>query len=295
MSKNNSLLYFFKQFPDEKSCRKYLEERKWGNNPVCPHCGSSQKIYRYKDDKTFKCACCNKQFKVTTKTIYENSNIPLQKWFLTFYLISLSKKGISSIELSKTLDITQKSAWYLLHKIRYMLQHNDSDNQLKGIVECDETYFGGKKKGKRGRGSENKTPIFGAVQRKGRLSISPVKDTKRKTLEPIIHKVIKENTHIMSDEWHAYRKLDSNYEHSVVKHRIKEYVRGDVHTNTIEGAWSHLKRSLMGTYHRPSKEHLDKYCAEFQFNYNTRNNSPEIKFRKTIDKNNIRIKYKDIT
>lgn len=207
MSENYNLFYFFKQFPDEDACRKYLEKRRWGNAPVCPHCGNAQKIYRYKNGKTFKCAHCGKQFKVTTGTIYENSNIPLQKWFLTFYLISLSKKGISSIELSKAIGVTQKSAWYLLHKIRYMLEHRNSDNQLRGTVEVDETYVGGKKKGKRGRGSENKTPVFGAVQRKGRLSITPVENTKRITLEPIIHKRIKGGSHIMSDEWWAYTKL----------------------------------------------------------------------------------------
>ena len=120
----------------------------------------------------------------------------------------------------------------------------------------DETYVGGKKKGKRSRGSENKTPIFGAVQRKGRLSITPVENTKRKILETIIHKRIKGSSHIMSDEWWAYTNLDKDYQHSVIKHKRKEYVRGDVYTNTIEGAWSHLKKSMMGTYHRPSKEHL---------------------------------------
>lgn len=295
MSEKYNLFYFFKQFPDEDACRKYLEKRRWDSHPICPHCGNAQKIYRYKNGKTFKCAHCHKQFKVTTGTIFENSNLPLQKWFLTFYLISLSKKGISSIELSKTIGVTQKTAWYLLHKIRYMLEHRNSGNQLRGIVEVDETYVGGKKKGKRGRGSENKTPVFGAVQRRGRLSITPVENTRRKTLEPIIHKRIKGGTHIMSDEWWAYTKLDTDYEHSVVKHKVKEYVRGDVHTNTIEGAWSHLKRSMMGTYHRPSKKHLDKYCAEFEFTYNARKKSPLAKFNQIIDKNLIRVGYSDIT
>lgn len=140
---------------------------------------------RYKNGKTFKCAHCKKQFSVETGTIYENSNIPLQKWFLTFYLISLSKKGRSPIELSKMIGITQKTAWYLLHSIRYMLEHRNSDNQLRGTVEVDEMYVGGNKKGNRDRGSENKTPVFGVVQRKGRLSITPVDNPKRKTLEPM--------------------------------------------------------------------------------------------------------------
>ena len=175
-----------------------------------------------------------------------------------------------------------------------MLEHRNSDNQLRGTVEVDETYVGGKKMGKRGRGSENKTPVFGAVQRKGRLSITPVENTKRITLEPIIHKRVKGGSHIMSDECWAYTKLDKDYKHSVVKHKRKEYVRGDVYTNTIEGAWSHLKRSMMGTYHRPSKEHLSKYCAEFEFTYNTRKKTPLAKFNQIIDKNLIRVGYTDI-
>lgn len=295
MSNNGSLFYFFKQFPDEESCWKYLEERRWGGTPVCPHCGNAQKIYRYKNGKTLKCAHCKKQFSVKTGTVYENSNIPLQKWFITFYLISFSKKGISSIELSKVIGVTQKSAWYLLHKIRYMLKNRASNNQLSGIVEVDETYYGGCKHGKRGRGAENKTPIFGLIERGGRLFITPVKDTKRKTLEPIIHSQVKIGSHIMSDEWWAYTKLDKYYKHNVVKHKSKEYVKGRIYTNTIEGVWSHLKRSMLGTYHRPSREHLSKYCAEFEYNYNTRYNSPEIKFKHIINKNLIRVSYKDIT
>ncbi len=294
MSGHHDLFYFFKQFPDEDACRRYLEKRRWGGTPACPHCGNAQKVYRYKNGKTFKCAHCQKQFSVKTGTIYENSNIPLRKWFLAFYLISLSKKGISSIELSKAIGVTQKSAWYLLHKIRYMFEHRNSDNQLRGTVEVDETYVGGRGKGKRGRGSESKTLVFGAVQREGRLSITPVENAKRTTLEPIIHERVKSGSRIMSDEWRAYTELGKDYNHSVVKHRRKEYARGDVHTNTIEGAWAHLKRSMMGTYHRPSKAHLSKYCAEFEFIYNTRKKAPTAKFNQIIDKNLIRAGYADI-
>ncbi len=236
-----------------------------------------------------------RQFQVTTGTIYENSNLPLRTWFLTFYILSVSKKGISSIELSKTLGITQKSAWYLLHKIRYMLEHSDGRKPMTGIVEADETYIGGKKRGgKRGRGAENKVPVFGIVQRKNDIYIVPVKNARRKTLEPIIHERVRAGTHIMTDEWTAYRGLYKNYEHEVVNHGRREYVRGLVHTNSLEGAWSHLKRTLLGTYHRPSREHLSKYCAEFQFNYNTRKYLPERKFRKSISLTNSRITYKDI-
>ena len=295
----DNLIHFFTLFPDDLSCRKYLEQRLWKNGvPICPHCGHSEKIYRYKNGKLFKCACCKKQFKVTTGTIYENSNIPLRKWFLAFYLLAVSKKGISSIELSKTLGVTQKSAWYLLHKIRYMLKNKESHRMVSGTVELDETYIGPRKPrirgSKRGRGTD-KQPVFGALQRKGNLYITPVPDTKRKTLEPIIREKVQAGTTIYSDEWWAYKQLYRHYTHRTVNQGTKEYARGDVHVNSLEGAWAHLKRSLMGTYHRPSKKHLDKYCAEFQFNYNTRNQSPGNKFRQTISKNNLRVKYKDIT
>lgn len=287
-----TLLYFNKQFPDDQACRKFLEQELWNNVPTCPYCGNQQKIYRYKNGKLFKCAHCQKQFQVTTGTIYEGSNIPLQKWLLTFYLLSASKKGISSCELAKIIGVTQCTAWHLLHKIR--LSHCHAvEKQLQGIVECDETYVGGRHKGKRGRGAE-KSAVFGAVERKGNITVTPVENAKRKTLDPIIRRKVTPGSCIMSDEWPAYNKLRDDYTHKVVKHKRKEYVRGLVHTNTIEGAWSHLKRTLLGTYHRPSKKHLGKYCAEFEFNYNTRDNLPETKFRKIVHRNNIRVKYADI-
>ena len=294
MQNTLDLTAFFKKFPDESACRQYLEQRLWNGKPVCPHCKNDEKIYRYKNGKLFKCSSCKKQFQVTTNTIYEFSNLPLQKWFLAFYLISTHKKGISSIQLSKFLGITQKSAWYLAHKIRYMLLYNTTQKPLKNIIECDETYVGGKYRGKRGRGSENKTPVFGMLQRNGELMIQPVENTKRKTIEPIIYQHVKIGSHIMTDEWWAYSKLSVNFIHEIVQHGVREYVRGNVHVNSLEGAWSLLKRSFRGVYHRPSKKHLDKYCAEFQFKYNTRNETEQTRFNKALNKSKIRIKQKTI-
>lgn len=300
MPKNDHLYAFFEKFPDDLSCRKYLESKLWKNGkPVCPHCKHIDKIYRYSNGKLFKCGNkkCGKQFQVTTDTIYENSNLPLQKWFLAMYLLSTHKKGMSSIQLSKALGITQKSAWYLAHKIRYMLLYKTPQKPLHEIVEVDETYVGGKGKrgSKRGRGSQNKTPVFGMLQRKGQLIITPVPDTKRKTLEPLILKSVNKGTLIMSDEWWAYRRLEKYYRHSTVNHGTKEYVRGNVHVNSLEGAWSLLKRSFRGIYHRPSKKHLDKYCAEFQFKYNSRHLGEISRFNIVAEKsNNLRIRHKDI-
>lgn len=285
---------FIEKFPDEQSCRDYLELRLWKNKPVCFHCGNDEQIYRYKDGKHFKCPACLKQFQVTTGTVFQNSNLPLRKWFLAIYLIGTNKKGISSIQLSKALGITQKSAWHIAHKIRIMLSQGN-EKMLSNVVECDETYIGGKKKGKRGRGSENKTPVFGMLQRGGRLIITPVEDTKRKTIEPIIHASVKRGTQIMTDEWWAYSQLDKYFKHGVVKHKVKEYVSGDIHVNSLEGAWSLLKRSIRGVYHRPSKKHLEKYCAEFQFKYNTRKDTEQLRFGKAISKSKVKVWNKNIT
>ena len=291
-----TLLYFMEKFPTEQSCREHLEKIRWNNKPVCPHCGNSQKIYRYSDGKLFKCSECGKRFQVTTGTIYQKSKISLRKFFLTSYLIAVSKKSISSIELSKAPGITQKSALYLLHKIRCAMK-NAKCKQLQGVVEVDETYCGPRKPryrgGKRGRGT-SKQGIFGALQREGDVFITAVPDTKRRTLEPIIKERVKKGSTIFSDEYGVYRRLHTDYDHHTVNQGIKEYARGNVHVNSLEGAWRHFKSVLMGTYHRPSKQHLDKYCAEFAQNYNTRNDSVEVRFQKSLRLINSRVMYKDI-
>ena len=297
MNKDFHLAMFFREFPNEASCRAYIENIHWGDTPKCPYCKPSNqpvKIYRYANGKTLKCSRCEKQFQVTTGTVFENSNLSLQKWLLAFYLIGINKKGISSIQLAKMLGVTQKTAWYLAHKIRYIMLYNTFNKKLTGTIEVDETYYGGKKKGKRGRGSENKTPIFGMIQRNGRLIIVPVEDTKRKTIEPYILANVKHGSKIMSDEWWAYKKLYNYYEHKYVNHGKKEYVRGNVHVNSLEGAWSLLKRSFRGIYHRPSKQHLPKYCAEFQFKYNTRKDSERQKFDTIITKSKKKVGNKNV-
>ncbi|HLE31994.1 MAG TPA: IS1595 family transposase, partial [Bacteroidota bacterium] len=184
-NKFTNLLDVANRFPDDKSCREFLEFSRWGTKPVCPHCGSVRKIYRINDGKLFKCADCRKQFTVRVGTIFEDSALPLQKWFMAVYLITAHKKGISSVQLGKDIGVTQKSAWFMLHRIRYAVRTKPS-KPLNGIVEADETYVGGKpRKGtlrnpsesglgnKRGRGT-TKTPVFGMVERGGRVSAQAV-------------------------------------------------------------------------------------------------------------------------
>lgn len=287
---------YFQRFSTDKACREYLEEKFWRNGPVCPYCGNTKNIYVYKTRHLHKCSDCSKQFTIKTGTIFADSRLPLHKIFLAYYLISIHKKGISSTQLGRSLGISQKSAWYLAQKIRDGFKRIKK-KKLTNVVEVDETYVGGKMKGgKRGRGSENKTPVFGMLERNGQLIIMPVKDTKRKTLEPLILLNVKAGSYIMSDEWWAYTKLYKLYKHDVVKHKEKEYVRGNVHVNSLEGAWSLLKRSIRGVYHRPSAKHLEKYCDEFAFKYNTRKDDDFKRFEKAIIlSNNNTIKQKQIT
>jgi transposase-like protein len=268
----NSLLDLVKRFPDEKSCREYLEKARWGKKPVCVHCGSFRKIYRINDGKLFKCADCRKQFTVRVGTIFEDSALPLQKWLMAIYLITAHKKGISSVQLGKDIGVTQKTAWFVLHRIRYAVRTRAFTKPLNGIVEADETYVGGHHRGgKTGRGSESKTPVFGVIERGGEVAAQVVKHVSKKTLQGIMKSQISRDAIIMTDEWTSYQGLEDTFDsHEIVNHGRKEYVRGDVHTNNIEAFWALLKRGIIGIYHHVDRKHLDKYVDEFEFRYNRR-------------------------
>lgn len=255
------------RFPDEKSCRKYLENIRWNGKIKCVHCKRSRKIYKINDGKLYKCADCKKQFTVKIGTIFEDSSVPLQKWFFAIFIITAHKKGISSLQLSKDIGVTQKTTWFMLHRIRYAVKTKSFNTPLENIVEADETYIGGKHPGKRGRGSENKTPVFGMIERGGEVRATPVKRVDSKTLKKIIKENISPEAIIMTDEWRSYRGLSN---HKVINHGKKEYARGDIHVNNIENFWSLLKRGIIGVYHNVSAEHLHRYCDEFSFRHNTR-------------------------
>ena len=294
-----SLLDFFK---DDATCKAYYEQKRWGGNVACQHCGTL-KVYR--TNRGFKCGekLCAKKFTVTTGTIFENTKISLRIWFAAMYLISTSKKGVSSLQLAEQLGITQKTAWFLNHRIREMLKDAVS-TKLTGTVEVDESFIGGKNKNRhkdkkvensQGRSFKDKTPVVGLLQRaqfeiverphkviKGRIvkekvilqqsivKLQVATDTQQKTVEPIVETHVEQGVTVYSDEWHAYNNLKNNYEHSIVNHSIQEYVNGAVHTNGIEGFWSILKRGYTGIYHFMSKKHLHRYCVEFGYRYNNK-------------------------
>jgi transposase-like protein len=291
-----NLMDFYKRFPDEQTCREYLfNERFPDGKVVCMKCGSTEKIYNLADGKRYKCGNCKHIFTVTVGTVFEASHIPLQKWFLAIYLVSAHKKGISSLQLHRDISVTQKTAWFMLGRIRYMLSNGISTRRMNGTVECDETYVGGKHhKGKRGRGSENKTPVFGMVERQGEVRAIPVENVKTKTLQPIIEKNIAEGSTVMTDELPSYNKLDESYEHKTVNHGSKEYVREEIHTQNIDNFWSLLKRGIIGIYHSTSEKHLHRYVDEFQYRHNTRKIKDGERFKNVMGQSEGRLKYKEL-
>lgn len=307
MIKFNNFFEAAQYFSTDKKCREYLENLLWNNKPVCPHCKHDEKIYRFSDGKTFKCSSCKKKFTITVGTVLENSNIPLQKWLLSLYLISTTKKGISSIQLSKAIGITQKSAWFLLQRIREMLKEDQSE-VLEGVVEIDETYVGGKARNKhakvrrelqkKGTGYISMTPVVGMLQRGGNVRMIVIKGEHKvngSILKPLIYNNIDRESILITDGFGGYSGLKNTYkQHEVVRHDQDEYVRGIYHTNTIEGAWSHLKRTILGTYHYVSVKHLDRYCNESSFRYNNRKKHECLRFDTALENCKGRLKYKDL-
>jgi transposase-like protein len=212
-------------------------------------------------------------------TALENSNIPLRKWFLALSLFSSHKKGISSHQLAKYMGITQKSAWFVLHRLRLGFFCPKFETLLKNNVEIDETFIGGKNKNRhwdkkvphsQGRSWKDKVPVLGMLERGGNLICQVVQNTQQNTIEPIVNENIKKGSNVFTDEWYAYRDLHKQFNHKIVNHSAKQYVNEKAHTNSIENFWSHLKRGIYGTYHWISKKHLHSYIDEFTLRYNTR-------------------------
>jgi transposase-like protein len=283
-----------KQFSDEEAAYKYVEKTRWANGVVCPHCGSvdhahylepkngtratrtGRKSYR----RVWKCADCHEQFSVLVGTIFEDSKIPLSKWLLAVQEISADKNGVSSMELARKLGITQKSAWFMAHRIRYALNGFPLCEMLKGTVEADETYFGGKvrnmHKAKReqviqGRGTVGKTPVFSMVARGGDVRSQVLGAVDGESVQQPLKENVDAQAVLNTDTSPVYNQVGKEFaKHETVDHGKEEYVRGAAHINTAEGYFSQLKRSIYGTHHHVSEKHLPRYLAEFDFRYSTR-------------------------
>lgn len=292
-----------KAFPDEQSCINHLEDVRWDGDVVSPFDAGS-KVYKCKDNK-YRCKNTGKYFNVKAGTIFDNSNLQLRKWFRAIWLATSFKKGISSYQLAAELGITQKSAWFMLQRIRNCFGSDDPE-PLDGIVEADETFVGGKNKNRhkdkkvplsQGRSFKDKTPVLGLLERNGRLMAFVIPDTKSGTLQPIIRRHVKEDCIFISDEWLGYRGLCKDYDHHIVDHGKKEYVNYDnreIHSNSIEGFWSILKRGYNGIYNWWSRKHMQRYVNEFVFRYNTRKVQIFERFNLFLQNMVNRITYKEL-
>lgn len=253
--------------------RQYLEKLRWPTGAVCPRCKKQEVVsVSGARDGLYNCRRCRRQFTVTVGTIFEGSHIPIAKWVQAFHLVCSSKKGMSTLQLSRMLGITYKSAWHMAHRIRYVMRPPRGTDKLSQTVEVDETYVGGKPshKAKTTR-QERKTPVVAMVQREGPARATPTKTLSTAALLSTVQRHVGMDALLMTDEWKAYGGLDRVYEgRESVTHSKGEYVRGNVHTNTVESFFALLKRGIMGSYHHVSRKHLSRYCDEFAFRWSHR-------------------------
>ncbi|MGE0371122.1 MAG: IS1595 family transposase [Gammaproteobacteria bacterium] len=270
-----STFQLFKLFPDQETARKYLESRLWPEGVRCPHCGGSERITARKGGY-YRCNPCKEDFTVRTGTIFERSHVPLHKWIYAMYLLVTSRKGISSMQLSKEIGITQKSAWFVLQRLREAC--GKDFGKLSGIIEVDEMYVGGKDKnrhaGKKlsaGRGPAGKKAVIGIRERGGRTKGMPIPGADAHSLQSSIHAHIEVGSVIHTDEYRAYKGIGAHFTHETINHGAGEYVRDGVTTNSIESVWAVMKRGLHGVYHHASEKHLHRYVNEFTFRLNDGN------------------------
>ncbi|TJY37713.1 IS1595 family transposase [Pontimicrobium aquaticum] len=305
-----SLPQLLDYFKEESTCLEYYAQIRWNGKPVCPHC-DSERVYT--TNRGYKCANneCYKKFTVKVGTIFHNSKISLRIWFAAIYLATTHKKGISSVQLAIDLGITQKTAWFVLHRIREMLK--EKAPQMLGennMVEVDEAYIGGKESNKHiskrrsfedknltneGKPFRDKKIVVGLIERNGNVVLKHVPKADANNMVAFINKHVPEGSTVYSDEASVYRKLHKTYTHESVKHALSIYVEGSVHTNTIENFWSVLKRGLYGIYHQVSEKHLERYLDEFSARFNTRSLTSQERFEKFLVDSESILSYKRLT
>jgi len=275
-AKKFTIKEFNAQYPNDDACLAEVFKQRYGSLKSCPDCKKETNFYKVTGRKCYACQFCGYQLHPLADTIFHKSDTSLKSWFYAIFLFANSKNGVSGKELQRQLGVTYKTAWRMAKQIRLLFKHRGG--KLAKTVEVDETYVGGKTKTgsrakgtKRGRGAANKTVVFGMVERGGNIKATVTKNLKNKTIYPIIEENINKSSTIYTDELSIYWRLnDFGYKHGMVAHAEKQFVNGEIHTNTIEGFWSQLKRSIRGTYHSVSRKYLQHYVDEFSYRYNLR-------------------------
>jgi hypothetical protein len=272
-----NIIQVYKKYPTQQDCINHLETVRWKNKPYCPYCKSLSATPMPKENR-YHCNSCNTSYSVTVGTIFHKTKLDLQKWFLAISLILNAKKGISARQLARDLEVNKNTAWYVQMRVRNALI--EQKDLFEGIVEANETYIGGKNKNKhnnkktkggQGRNTIDKTPVFGILERDGKIRAIKVKDVSSQTLKRFIYENVKKGSNVITDEWKSYNGLEDKYEHLVIAHYKGEYVNGIIHTNALEGFWCLFKRGILGQYHHVTKQYLNKYIDELCYRYNNRN------------------------
>jgi len=288
-----------KFFSTEKKCLKFVVHKRWGDTVRCVDC-NSDKIYKFSDGKRYKCAECKRHFTALVGTVFQDTRLPLKKWIMAMYLIG-NDTGISTRNLAKKIGVSVPTAWFLSHRIRETF--TQSTEKLSGVVESDESFIGGKNKNRhihkkvknsQGRSYKDKTPVFGVLERGGKLKAKVIKDTKVASIKPALKEMVEAGSILYSDEWLGYRGSGRTYQHTIVDHKRKQFKNGDACTNGIEGAWSRLKRMIAGVYYRFSKKHLQRFINEFTFRYNTRKLEQHERLVEMFKNINRPLKYKQL-
>ena len=301
MADFNTLIEMMAAIPDEDAAIAHFTQVRWANGAFCPYCASNR-VYHFSDARTHKCGDCRQRFSIKVGTIFEDSKVPLRKWLMAIWLLTSHKKGIASTQLAKDIGVTQKTAWFMLHRLRAAAVTPSFNAALDGEVEVDETFVGGKAKNKHAdkrtglRGTAGKAIVVGALERGGDVVAKVVGNTDAATLQGFVRETVSTDAPLLATDEHAgYTGLGKDFTHKYVRHSKGEYVSGNVHTNGIEGFWSQLKRQIVGIHHWVSAKHLDRYVGEATWRFNRRKTGEGFRVNALIANSAGRLTYKALT